>query len=373
MGKRVDAISPQNLPLPSGKRTVKPPNLTKEEEAEWKREDACYRKQKQRAREKAEREYMLATVSKLEKHVQDLKRRQLIPKVLLNALPFEIKAAVLENRKLVLKGRHLKKRVEELHEVISMLSTWVNSLKAHTLHPGMVETTLLGHPECRKFSHTWLCQRALNMALSASPYPGFLGKVEDNMISWPHLGEDNFGTSLEAIQLHSQYSVMGDYKDVAAVLWETYITSSPQHTLTVIDSIHDDLVYICVEYGPLKSKVLHVGAKFHLEHRMVVTLTTVAYDERFPMGSGESRLHGFSWMILDEMGMGVTLCRQSSLQYTPVNKERPLTLEEIGDLIHYKLGENEPRENVIYKFQDMIETSFIMQRDMLVRARFPIL
>ncbi|CAK4679178.1 unnamed protein product [Aphanomyces euteiches] len=72
------------------------------------------------------------------------------------------------------------------------------------------------------------------------------------------------------------------------------------------------------------------------------------------------------------MGDGVTLCRQSCLQYTPVNQERSLTLEEIGRLIHYELRENEPREVVIGKFQDMVETSFIMQRDLLIRARFQV-
>ncbi|CAK4610720.1 unnamed protein product [Aphanomyces euteiches] len=68
----------------------------------------------------------------------------------------------------------------------------------------------------------------------------------------------------------------------------------------------------------------------------------------------------------------MTLCRQSCLQYTPVNNEGPLSLEEMGELMHYDLKANEPRENVITKFQDVVEDGYSMQRDVQIRAHFPL-
>ncbi|KAH9112378.1 hypothetical protein LEN26_011684 [Aphanomyces euteiches] len=301
---------------------------------------------------------------------------------LFHKLPASIKAEIVRMWKLQQEETRPLEKLHQVSQVISILSAWKHALEPYQglipKPPSKMETTLVGNPACRQYGHQWLCHKAMRMAIIAHPEDSLGCSKDDEIISWPHLGEDDVGTSLDAIQFHSKYTVKGDYKDVGAALWETYVSSSPQHSLKarlccfVLDNIHDELVYICVEYGPLKTKVLHVGARFQLENRMVVTLTTIAYDERFPMRDEESRLHGFSWMVLDNMGDGVTLCRQSCLQYTPVNQERSLTLEEIGRLIHYELRENEPREVVIGKFQDMVETSFIMQRDLLIRARFQV-
>ncbi|KAH9097378.1 hypothetical protein LEN26_017054 [Aphanomyces euteiches] len=337
---------------------------------------ATKRKQDQRAREKNEKDSLLTTERELQGMIDMLMKRFKYPVVILNQLPTEIRDAVLENRERIRAGNDMKKRLQELYEVQQILSRWVF---AHYPHEGlqpkptMMETTLLGHDECRQFGHLWLCQKGLNMALTAHPYEPFLGKVDDNIISWPHMGEDDTGSAVEAVQFHSQYSVMGDYRDVAAVLWDTYHTSSPDHIITIVDKVNDDCVYSCVEYGPVRSKILHLAGIFRLKHRIIVTITVIAYDERFPMKYGETRIHGFGWMILDEMGDKVTLCRQSHLQYAPVNKDRRLTLEELGQMLHYRPELREPRENVVVKFQEMVENGYTLQRDYQIRPHFPVM
>ncbi|CAK4646833.1 unnamed protein product [Aphanomyces euteiches] len=343
------------------------------------------------AREKGEKSELLKAEQEMLAAIHVLMKKFKYPVVVLNRLPPEIKEAVLENRQRMRMGQDMKKRLEELYEVQKILAKWVF---AHNPHEGvqpkptMMETTLLGHDRCRSFGQQWLCEKALRMALTAHPYEQFKGKVEDSIVSWPHLSEDDTGTSLEAVQFHSQYSVMGDYRDVADVFWDLYVKPKPQFTVEMIDKLHDEMLYFSVEYGPLKSRFLNLACLTRLKHRIVVTLTTIAFDERFPMNDDESRIHGVGWcahgmhsskdlmtvdrMILDEMGEGVTLCRQSCLQYTPVKKSGPLTLEEIGQLVHYEPKDGEPREIVIGKYQEMTEVGFTMQRDLLIRPHFPI-
>ncbi|CAK5215513.1 unnamed protein product [Aphanomyces euteiches] len=357
-----------------GKKVLKEKLQVTKEDAAKKTAAATKRKQEQRAREKAEKTELQKTEQELEAEINLLMRKFKYPVVVLNHLPSEIKDAVVANRHRMRTGKELKKRLEELYEVTKILSNWVF---AHYPHEGlqpkptMMETTLLGHDECRSFGQKWLCEKALNMALSSHPLPALLGRVDDNIVSWPHLGEDETGTSLEAFQLHSQFSVMGDFNDVA--IWGTYVNSTPQINIEIVDKIQDELVYFTVSYGPLKSKVLNLAGVFRLKHRIVITFTAIAYDERFPMIDGDARTHGFGWTILDEMGEGVTLCRQSQLLYTPVSKHRRLNLEQIGDLVHCQLRPGEPRENIIAKYQNMMETGNAMQRDLLIRPQFPIL
>ncbi|KAH9119393.1 hypothetical protein LEN26_011687 [Aphanomyces euteiches] len=205
----------------------------------------------------------------------------------------------------------------------------------------MMDSTLLGNEECRKYGYQWLCEKALYMALAAHPYSPFGGRIDDDLIVSMQLGEDHTGTKIEAAQGHSQFTVFGNYSDVAQACWDTLLQ---ELSSTVIDKIHDDLVYFYIEYGPMKTKLLRLAGMFRLKNRIVITQTTIAYDERYPMKEQESRLHGFGWTILDEIGEGITLWRQSNLFYTPVNQSRPLVLEEIGDFVHYQLQEGEPRE-----------------------------
>ncbi|CAK4398741.1 unnamed protein product [Aphanomyces euteiches] len=242
--------------------------------------------------------------------------------VLLNRLPHEVKAAVVQNRELTRHGNRLSSRLEELAKVISILSMWVFLQAPHEglkPKPTMMESTLLGNEECRK---------------------------------------------------HSQFTVFGNYSDVAQACWDTLLQ---ELSSTVIDKIHDDLVYFYIEYGPMKTKLLRLAGMFRLKNRIVITQTTIAYDERYPMKEQESRLHGFGWTILDEIGEGITLWRQSNLFYTPVNQSRPLVLEEIGDFVHYQLQEGEPRETVIIKYHTMVENGYILQRDRLIKPKFPLL
>ncbi|KAH9076565.1 hypothetical protein Ae201684P_010506 [Aphanomyces euteiches] len=165
------------------------------------------------------------------------------------------------------------------------------------------------------------------------------------------------------MELRTQYTVMGNTRAVADVIWNPNVRSSPQHAVQAIDMVHDHLLYISMDYGPLKYKFLQLAAMFELDGRIVITNSTIAFDERFPMVDGESRVHGYAWTVLDPLEDGRTLCRKSIWQYTPVNKHGPLTLEEIGILVQDELRSQEPRENIITKFQDVIEDGNIMQRE----------
>ncbi|KAH9097379.1 hypothetical protein LEN26_017055 [Aphanomyces euteiches] len=337
------------------------------------RENAKRRKQEQRAREKAEKDHLQRQVTELQRQIHELLKTKVDrDKIHLTALPVRIKHAVLSNRRLIAEVQSLKDRCQQLYAVMAILSPWVYGLNIFEGTPHMTARALPSHPESRKYCHKWLCDKVYHMALAAYPEKPSPCRLQDQMITTIHLGEDNLGTSLEAIQLRSQYVVTADYRDVAAVLWDLYISSSQQHTVQIIDKVHDEMVYFSVDYGAVKSKLLNLAGVYRDDRRIVITLTTIAYDDRFPLMHDASRMHGFGWMILDDFGQGMTLCRQSCLQYTPVNNEGPLSLEEMGELMHYDLKANEPRENVITKFQDVVEDGYSMQRDVQIRAHFPL-
>ncbi|KAF0726845.1 hypothetical protein Ae201684_014988 [Aphanomyces euteiches] len=318
------------------------------------REGARMRKQEQRERERLEKERLLKLISKMEKKIDTLlASRYVAPMVLLNRLPHEVKAAVVQNRELTRHGNRLSSRLEELAKVISILSMWVFLQAPHEPKPTMMESTLLGNEECRNTPvlAVWRPNRRRFDCLDAP---------------WrrPYRNKDR------SCPRHSQFTVFGNYSDVAQACWDTLLQ---ELSSTVIDKIHDDLVYFYIEYGPMKTKLLRLAGMFRLKNRIVITQTTIAYDERYPMKEQESRLHGFGWTILDEIGEGITLWRQSNLFYTPVNQSRPLVLEEIGDFVHYQLQEGEPRETVIIKYHTMVENGYILQRDRLIKPKFPLL
>ncbi|CAK4694529.1 unnamed protein product [Aphanomyces euteiches] len=217
----------------------------------------------------------------------------------------------------------------------------------------------------------WLSEKVFNMALVATPDKPSPFDMQDRMMTTIHLGEDAAGTSLDAIQLRSHFTVHGNYRDVAQVLWRSYFQSSPPLSVQTIDLVRDGLLYFSIEYGPLKSTQLNLAGWFDVDDRIIVTYSTIAYDERFPIGDGECRIHGFGWMILDKVDERVTRCQQSRLIYTPVNKDRPLTLEEIGRVVNYELRPGENRDNIIDKFQGMVEDGYEMHRDCVIRANFP--
>ncbi|CAK4674577.1 hypothetical protein AeNC1_008099 [Aphanomyces euteiches] len=91
-------------------------------------EGARMRKQEQRERERLEKERLLKLIAKMEKKIDTLlASRYVAPMVLLNRLPHEVKAAVVQNRELTRHGNRLSNRWEELAKVISILSKWVFS------------------------------------------------------------------------------------------------------------------------------------------------------------------------------------------------------------------------------------------------------
>ncbi|KAH9076801.1 hypothetical protein Ae201684P_010733 [Aphanomyces euteiches] len=225
------------LPAPAktkGKKVLKEkPSVTKEQAAAI-TAAATKRKQEQRAREKAEKDELLRVKKELEDQLDALLQRLLHPVVRHDILPPHVREAVVRNRQLACEGRDDLDKVDKPHEP----------------KPSMMETALLGHEEFRNYGHIWLCEKSLRMALCAHPFGPFKGRVKDDIVSWPHVGEDINGTSLEALQLHSQCTVMGDYEAVA----------------DVVDFVHPEFIYCCGKYGPLRPSFLNLTALFRLKH-----------------------------------------------------------------------------------------------------------
>ncbi|CAK5117169.1 unnamed protein product [Aphanomyces euteiches] len=240
------------LPAPAktkGKKVLKEkPSVTKEQAAAI-TAAATKRKQEQRAREKAEKDELLRVKKELEDQLDALLQRLLHPVVRHDILPPHVREAVVRNRQLACEGRELRKRLEELQEVVAILTKWTSRMRLKP-KPSMMETALLGHEEFRNYGHIWLCEKSLRMALCAHPFGPFKGRVKDDIVSWPHVGEDINGTSLEALQLHSQCTVMGDYEAVA----------------DVVDFVHPEFIYCCGKYGPLRPSFLNLTALFRLKH-----------------------------------------------------------------------------------------------------------
>ncbi|KAH9102303.1 hypothetical protein LEN26_014549 [Aphanomyces euteiches] len=253
-----------------GKKVLKEkPSVTKEQAAAI-TAAATKRKQEQRAREKAEKDELLRVKKELEDQLDALLQRLLHPVVRHDILPPHVREAVVRNRQLAREGRELRKRLEELQEVVAILTKWTFSFKPHEPKPSMMETALLGHEECRNYGHMWLCEKSLRMALCAHPFGPFKGRVEDDIVSWPHVGEDINGTSLEALQLHSQCTVMGGYEAVADV--ESLRPFKSPTNIEVVDFVHPELIYCCGKYGPPRPSFLNPTALFRIKHRIVISM-----------------------------------------------------------------------------------------------------
>ncbi|KAH9111968.1 hypothetical protein AeMF1_013588 [Aphanomyces euteiches] len=335
------------------------------------RENAKHRKQLQRARERAEKDCLKVQVAELQRQMQRLLYSKSAREMRFKSVPDEIRAAILLNRRLIRDNKSMRAQLEEIARVLPILSWWVVGPRILHLRANTKESALLAHPECRKYCLQWLREKVFNMALVATPDKPSPFDMQDRMMTTIHLGEDAAGTSLDAIQLRSHFTVHGNYRDVAQVLWRSYFQSSPPLSVQTIDLVRDGLLYFSIEYGPLKSTQLNLAGWFDVDDRIIVTYSTIAYDERFPIGDGECRIHGFGWMILDKVDERVTRCQQSRLIYTPVNKDRPLTLEEIGRVVNYELRPGENRDIIIDKFQGMVEDGYEMHRDCVIRANFP--
>ncbi|CAK4248225.1 unnamed protein product [Aphanomyces euteiches] len=273
------------------------------------RENAKHRKQLQRARERAEKDCLKVQVAELQRQMQRLLYSKSAREMRFKSVPDEIRAAILLNRRLIRDNKSMRAQLEEIARVLPILSWWVVGPRILHLRANMKESALLAH----------------------------------------HMNAEN----------------------VAQVLWRSYFQSSPPLSVQTIDLVRDGLLYFSIEYGPLKSTQLNLAGWFDVDDRIIVTYSTIAYDERFPIGDGECRIHGFGWMILDKVDERVTRCQQSRLIYTPVNKDRPLTLEEIGRVVNYELRPGENRDNIIDKFQGMVEDGYEMHRDCVIRANFP--
>ncbi|CAK4646828.1 unnamed protein product [Aphanomyces euteiches] len=235
-----------------GKKVLKEkPSVTKEQAAAI-TAAATKRKQEQRAREKAEKDELLRVKKELEDQLDALLQRLLHPVVRHDILPPHVREAV---------------------EVVAILTKWTFSFKPHERlkpKPSMMETALLGHEECRNYGHMWLCEKSLRMALCAHPFGPFKGRVEDDIVSWPHVGEDINGTSLEALQLHSQCTVMGGYEAVADV--ESLRPFKSPTNIEVVDFVHPELIYCCGKYGPPRPSFLNPTALFRIKHRIVISM-----------------------------------------------------------------------------------------------------
>ncbi|CAK4077924.1 unnamed protein product [Aphanomyces euteiches] len=226
-----------------------------------------------------------------------------------------------------------------------------------------MESALLVDLESRRYGYQWLSEKAFHTAQNAFPPDVFGNSVEDMINVTAHLGEDDHGISWEAVEGHSQYTVATNYVNVAQALWDTLLQSSPMHTSRVVEEVDQHrLLYVCHELNIGDLKQLYIAARFEDNGRIIITQTTIATDDRFPIRNGECRSHGFGWTIVEPITATTTRLRRSFLHTPPTSSHGVLTLDEMARLNHIDNYQALTRGAIIAQLQAMIEESFVAQR-----------
>ncbi|KAH9076730.1 hypothetical protein Ae201684P_010665 [Aphanomyces euteiches] len=85
----------------------------------------------------------------------------------------------------------------------------------------------------RRSGFNWLANKAYNMSVEAQPSSPIERKVEDAIKVKLHVGEDDIGTSIRAIECHVQLTIDANFENAAKTWWFDLVESTPMLSSTV--------------------------------------------------------------------------------------------------------------------------------------------
>ncbi|CAK4279756.1 unnamed protein product, partial [Aphanomyces euteiches] len=200
------------------------------------------------------------------------------------------------------------------------------------LYQGYEEIQVPTDASSRRSGFNWLANKAYNMSVEAQPSSPIERKVEDAIKVKLHVGEDDIGTSIRAIECHVQLTIDANFENAAKTWWFDLVESTPMLSSTIVESFEQHIVYVKQEYPQLKYIRMCVAGVFldHENDRITITQTGIALDKRFPFQDGENRTNGISWIVFQHVTDRLTLVRWSVLNFCPVNAKGALPLREVA-------------------------------------------
>ncbi|KAF0719561.1 Aste57867_955 [Aphanomyces stellatus] len=248
----------------------------------------------------------------------------------------------------------LRERIKTQRQLARVLSVWVSSQcpsQDLPLRYAWKDATLLAHPLARRQGYEWLSRRVYHNAVSRCSRMHPFGDRVDDALHYELVTADNddndAGVSIARTQGHIQHTFFGNYKTIAAVLWDKhcrgqYVKPYPHATVSpgVLDHVTSHLVYYTFAYDGIGVHAHHILSKVEEPNRIVLTVALVADDECHPLAADDLRQHGFCWFILERVTDTITLWRSALYVHAPITAHGVASLAQMGQL--YGLPEMAP-------------------------------
>ncbi|CAK4710541.1 unnamed protein product, partial [Aphanomyces euteiches] len=165
------------------------------------------------------------------------------------------------------------------------------------LSQGYIEIRLANAQGSRQSGVDWLTKKPYHMSLQAEPFDSEQRPVEDDIKVKVHVGDDDNGTFIHAIEYRLQFTIFANFENVAKTWWFDLSESTPLLRSRIVEEFREHIVYVVQENSHYKYRRLSVVGVFldDEKDRITITQTGIALDDRFPFTEGESRTNGFQW------------------------------------------------------------------------------
>ncbi|KAG9411113.1 hypothetical protein AC1031_016762 [Aphanomyces cochlioides] len=112
-------------------------------------------------------------------------------------------------------NRELQSMLENREKLKGWLAAWVDTYMVHKGSPNYMEVTLLQDDYGRRRGGVYMINRTHMMSQNFYPYKPHGYQVEDTIDIKIHCGEDEHGECVKAYECHLQFSIEGNYENVA--------------------------------------------------------------------------------------------------------------------------------------------------------------
>ncbi|KAH9112752.1 hypothetical protein LEN26_013231 [Aphanomyces euteiches] len=189
--------------------------------------------------------------------------------------PFEYARRVQRRRKDYLTSKLLTRA-----RLIQSLTGWTIPQQ---LSQGYIEIRLANAQGSRQSGVDWLTKKPYHMSLQAEPFDSEQRPVEDDIKVKVHVGDDDNGTFIHAIEYRLQFTIFANFAKCRQDM--------------IVEEFREHIVYVVQENSHYKYRRLSVVGVFldDEKDRITITQTGIALDDRFPFTEGESRTNGFQW------------------------------------------------------------------------------
>ncbi|RHY24425.1 hypothetical protein DYB32_008855 [Aphanomyces invadans] len=276
---------------------------------------------------------------------------------------------------------HLRGDVDAQYKLACCLRDWVASqppTPGLTSHTAWIHSSLRADPDARRVGLQWLSEKLYHTSHSAVPHHPLRGAGDAYQLAVRTNDGVDAPITIVAIEFHFQFDIVFvPFETVVGTLeamgGRTTFVMPDMVALQTVESVGDTLRYsygVNARNGVSMRRVTNVFRNPD-GTRAVMTSAMVADDERFPLGPGEIRSHGFGWYVSNARCRGyltragrsvaervadsITTVRGSMLHYTPFTTDGVISLEHIGQLFGVDHHDHRRREDLIAHVQTQAE------------------